>query len=478
MNHSRRRYTSFSPPIHLLGALILLAVSACSNPVVPEVDEGGEVPAQGRTGRLVISAEYTSLSAATVFPSFDQGSIQRYRIEVTGGPSGAPQPAAQTVGAETGGAFPTDVSVSDLLPGSWTVAVRGLDDSGAVLAGGQVSDVTISAGASASVTVPLGLQETGTGSYNLTARWPTDPDIKALDYRVGNSGAWSSISQSEFTDEGGGTTRASVSASDVAAGSYWITFRLDLGPLYEPRYRAYVDELVYIYGNVATDATIDLEASDISDPPPASGSWEELEDNGDIEIAPDGGISYNPGGYESPRGGGNITVDSDGSITYSASGERRLYMDMPSVTAARLELTGVQMTQGNGWGVFFHAEDDGTTDYTGYTLQFDPGLGDRIVLRQWIDDAEYTPFFGVDAADVGVDLRAEMDVTVHLDGAEIRVDVDGQEIFRLPDSGAGLGTLVEEANNSSAARTEGFLGLRAWSSTDLVVEDVTLYVLE
>jgi hypothetical protein len=295
---------------------------------------------------------------------------------------------------------------------------------------------------------------------------------------VGSSGTWSSVPSSAFTTPGNGTTTATVSDTGVASGSYWITFRLDLGSLYDPRYRAYVDELVYVYDNVETTATIELTSADISDPPPDPGSWEELEDNGDIEIAPDGGISFNPDGYTSTSGGSNIDVGQDGSITYSGSGERRLYMDMPYVRAARLELTGVQMTQGNGWGVFFHALDSGTDNFTGYTLQFDPGLGDRIVIRQWVNDTEFTPFFGVDAADVGVDLRAEMDVTVHLDGPEIRVDVDGQEIFRLPDAGAGLGNLVDEANFSLLAREEGFLGIRAWSSTDLQIQDVTLYVLD
>jgi hypothetical protein len=452
-------------------AALIAGLAACTNPLSPQLSSGPKTDAAGEgTGAMVVSVAPSGVRPATLLPDFQLSAVETYRVSLSDGPPGAAVPGSREVAAEDSGAFPGEVVFEDLVPGDWTVTVEGLDDTGIVVLRGEAPDQNVPLGARLNVNVTLGLLETGSGSYELTVTWPTDQNVKAIQYRF-DGGGWNVIASDSFADLGGGLSGVTI-AGDLAAGSYWITVRLDMGELFDQRYRAYVDERLYVYANLQTSETIPLTASDISDPPPEPGSWEELEEDGAIEIGEDGGISYNPDGYDYASGGNNIDVDPDtGSITYSGSGERRLFMQMPSVTAARLELTGVDMDQGNGWGVCFHGSENASGQFSGYTLQFDPGLGDQIVVRQWINNTEYTPFFAVDAADVGVDLYAPMDVNVHVNGPELRVDVDGTEIINISD-------LVSMANFPSSAPTEGFLGLRGWSNTDLTVEDLTLYVLD
>lgn len=449
-------------------ATLFLLLFGCTNPMSPESGVAATDHA-GTPGSLTVAVAAPQITGSTVFPTIDLGEITNYRFILSGGPAGAPVPAAKEIGAAADGSFSGIVEFTDLVPGEWTVEVEAENLAGEVLLAGIEENTAIAAGATASVAISLGPVTDGNGSYTVTVSWPTDENAKALEYRL-DEGAWQRVEAGEFLVVGA-DSQVTVSESGLAAGDYAFTARLDMGPLVWNRYRAYVDTRLQIRSNLETTATFGLEAADISSRPPEPGSWEELEDTGDIEVAPDGGITFLPGGYSEPRGGGSIDVAPDGSITYSGSGERRLFMEMPDVTNARLEINGADFDSGNGWGIFFHGQEDGSGRYSGYTLQFDPGLGNKIVVRRWVTDTEYAPFIEVDAT--ATELYAPMDIVLEVNGPELRVAVNGTEIINESDV-----TALANGPGTPPPREAGFLGIRGWSGTDLTIDTLTLYVLD
>ena len=448
--------------------LLILMLGACTNPMSPGSNLE-TVNRAGTGGTLIVGAVPGDLTGSTIFPTVNLGEIATYRFSLSGGPSGASVPAASEVVADAGGSFSGTVAFSDLVPGEWTATAEAVNGSDETLLSGSEESVTIVAGATASVEVSLGPAASGTGSYSVTISWPTDENAKAVEYSLDGE-PWQRMEEGSFA-ESGALSEVTITGTGVPAGDYIFTARLDMGSLVWNRYRAYIDTRLQVRGNLETTATRSLTAADLSSRPPDPGSWEELEDNGDIEVAPDGGITFLPGGYDEAQGGGSIDVDPDGSITYSGSGERRLYMEMPDVTHGRLEITGADFDTGNGWGIFFHGGEDASGRYSGYTLQFDPGLGNQIVVRRWVTNTEYAPFIQV--ASTATELYSPMDVILEINGPQLRVEVNGNEIINETDlTGAANGP------GTPTPRESGFLGIRGWSGTDLTIEDLTLYVFD
>ncbi|MFO8044177.1 MAG: hypothetical protein R6U25_13325, partial [Alkalispirochaeta sp.] len=344
---------------------------------------------------------------------------------------------------------------------------------------GREDNVEISAGMITNIDVTLAPAADSTGALQFAVEWPSDQDIVALEYRTEHDGevsSWTRVPNDEFSEESG-MTQVEVSLTEVVAGTHLVSWRLDVGPPMWNRYRAAGEEIFHIANGIATSTTYTLSADDFSARVPDAGSWEQLQDDGGIIVNSDGSVTFTDDGYDAPRGGNNIEVDTeDYSVTFSGSGERRLYMAMPSITAGRLEIDGAHMTQGNGWGVFFHGTDEGgTANFSGYTLQFDPGLGDRIVLRQWVNGGERAPFLEVEADETGIDLYAEMNVILEINGGALTVAVE-QPIGSAPQTIISESDITSLSGVTDAAREEGFMGIRNWSSTDLTIDEVRLYV--
>jgi len=168
------------------------------------------------------------------------------------------------------------------------------------------------------------------------------------------------------------------------------------------------------------------------------------------------------------NGSNDITVDEDsGQIVFSGSGERRATVDMDPIERGTFVLSGTQMTRGNGWGVIVHGGFDEQGRFEGYTVQLDPGLGDRLVVRHWGQGREHAPIASVRPS---FDMRAVLDVTVEVDGAHLRVLVNGVEELHV----ASLHEAAAQASSPHTVRTSGVFGLRAWSTTDLTVSGTRL----
>jgi len=152
------------------------------------------------------------------------------------------------------------------------------------------------------------------------------------------------------------------------------------------------------------------------------------------------------------------------------------------VGTARLSIDDVQATNSGGWGVAFwggYSQTGEYGEYNGYTLQFDKGLGDRIVIRQWVDGraqgVELTPFVNVAAADFGIDLFSPMDVALDLNSGALTLDVTQSgvtvRVFDIPD-------LPAIATQPLVARSSGFLGVRTWNNAQLSIGHMAVTFLE
>lgn len=122
-----------------------------------------------------------------------------------------------------------------------------------------------------------------------------------------------------------------------------------------------------------------------------------------------------------------------------------------------IQLNGVELQAGNGYGVFFRATElDGKTN--GYIVQYDPGWGGgAIIVRKWINGAELAPFATKKMP--GYDWYGEAhDLKIDVKGDTFTIYLNGEEI------------LVAQDNTY----TEGGTGLRSWDSTKLCIDSLRI----
>lgn len=148
----------------------------------------------------------------------------------------------------------------------------------------------------------------------------------------------------------------------------------------------------------------------------------------------------------------------DGSLTTPETGasERYAFGDRDwqdySITA------NVTLESGNGYGIYYRA--DGQQDITGYIFQYDPGLGDKFVVRKVVEGREQSPFEEVKMTDVmGSDFGVKgtsHEVTIEVVGDRHVISVDGVEVLDFTDGDF----------------TEGSGGLRKWGAGVTVFEEI------
>lgn len=468
---------------HILSAAALVlaigaAMVSCSSPFGPDSTDYGpgaghtagadHDPGAGHRGSLVIGG--STLGAATVLPEMHLDNITTYRVIVHDGPGGAGKPPVR-VPAGSDGSFQGPLEIADLVPGVWAVtmeALRGDHDNETTVLRGTATDIRIKPGEAVYAKIDLSPPREGTGTLIVSAAWPADQGVTALEYRITpmamNAPAlWTSISSDTF---------AVTFSEELPSGTHILTVRLD--------YRAYSETVIYVFDETSTVVNLELTEDHFSVRPVPPGGWEDLVDQGAVIINPDGSITFTDSGYTSPQGGSSILVDPDDySITFGGSGERQLFMEMPSVSRARLEIYNALMTKGNGWGVFFHGSanpgSQGAESFTGYTLQFDAGMQDAIIVRPWVSGQERAPFIFHFAQDLGIDLRAPKNVFLELDGHSVTVQVE-QPPGAEPVTVFAESDITAVSGFTGPGPDSGFLGLRNWNTTDLTVEEIRLYL--
>ena len=167
-------------------------------------------------------------------------------------------------------------------------------------------------------------------------------------------------------------------------------------------------------------------------------------------VTPDGGVSWSfvcsihsavfvyngtTNGITSLNGGG-IAV-SGGSLRFTnPSDENRVAFGQLSWTDYTVHVRAT-LASGNGYGIYYRS--DGKAGYspgiTGYCFQFDPGLGNRLVVRKVVNGSEQDPFQSVAmSASIVAALHGPHDISVAGKGDHHVISVDGVGILDFHDN--------------------------------------------
>jgi type II secretion system protein G len=115
-------------------------------------------------------------------------------------------------------------------------------------------------------------------------------------------------------------------------------------------------------------------------------------------------------------------------------------------TDVRLDVSAT-LTSGSGYGVYFRA--DGKPKISGYCFQFDPAVGNKFVVRKWVNGTESAP---IAIASMPKDFSiygTSHTTTIDAVGSHITIKVDGVSVLDFKDS----------------TFTSGGSGLRSWGKS-------------
>lgn len=152
------------------------------------------------------------------------------------------------------------------------------------------------------------------------------------------------------------------------------------------------------------------------------------------------------------RGGDWEQVDDQ--LCAGPGGEHRAYVKDLNVEDYTVSVDAL-LEQGNGYGLFFRAND---RNVNGYTFQYDPGYGrpGAFIFRRWINGREMSPFRPYQSAPDGYQwYGTKRRVEIQVRGNELTARIDGQVVARVND----------DAEPPVPVYNDGTVGLRTWSNT-------------
>jgi hypothetical protein len=177
------------------------------------------------------------------------------------------------------------------------------------------------------------------------------------------------------------------------------------------------------------------------------------------------------------RGGDMIKTYPDGRVDMLAAdgGERRVVDH-----AVRKDATATvdaTLNYGSGWGVYLRASvDPKSTAMTGYCVQVDQGRG-QIVVRQIDDDRELSAPLAAVTPKSGSQLTGDHRIVAHISGNTLAVSYDDEAVIRIPDLTAASAAAAKASGEDPASfppPTKGRIGLRAWSSSQVLFQQATV----
>jgi len=142
-------------------------------------------------------------------------------------------------------------------------------------------------------------------------------------------------------------------------------------------------------------------------------------------------------GLKTLQGGWKIV---DGVLVPTGGGEHRLAFGDEAWTDVQLDVSAT-LNSGRGYGIYFRS--DGKPSISGYSFQFDPGLGNKFVVRKVLKGVESAPIASA-AMPPGFGVYGTPhDISISAVGDHIICKVDGVVVLDFHDStfasgGAGL----------------------------------------
>lgn len=137
------------------------------------------------------------------------------------------------------------------------------------------------------------------------------------------------------------------------------------------------------------------------------------------------------------------------------AGEQRLAFGDSTWTDYSVDVT-TTLESGPGYGVYYRA--DSNPNITGYVFQYDPGLGNKFVVRKVVNGQEQSPFQSV-AMPTNFSLyNTQHDIKISVQGTQQTIKVDGQTVLSFTDT----------------TFTKGNAGLRSWGNSKVVFDAATV----
>lgn len=151
---------------------------------------------------------------------------------------------------------------------------------------------------------------------------------------------------------------------------------------------------------------------------------------------------------------GNWNV-ANGTLSNKPGQENRIAFGDTSWKDYELKVSAV-LTTGNGYGIYYRA--DGNPNITGYVFQYDPGLGNKFVVRKVVDGVEQSPFQTASMPAEFPIYNQSHDISIAVVGDRTVIKMDNQTIMDFRDS-------------SFASGSGGF---RTWGSTEANFDNLTV----
>jgi type II secretion system protein G len=121
----------------------------------------------------------------------------------------------------------------------------------------------------------------------------------------------------------------------------------------------------------------------------------------------------------------------NGQLVPTGAGENRLSFGNSAWTDVELNVSAT-LNQGRGFGVYYRS--DGKASISGYCFQYDPGLGNKFVVRKVTKGAESAPLASFNMP-AGFDIYGKQhDIVVKVVGNQHVVMVDGKQVLSFADS--------------------------------------------
>ncbi len=150
---------------------------------------------------------------------------------------------------------------------------------------------------------------------------------------------------------------------------------------------------------------------------------------------------------------------SDGTVINVGNGEHRVLVAGTKGEDYKITTNASFLKDSKGgYGIYYRASGEAKT-LSGYVFQFDPGLGNRFVVREVNEGRETRPIASVkikDVMDKDFDLNELHEITIDIVGNQHNIYVDGEKVLELRDS----------------TFTSGSVGFRTWSKSTTVFTDL------
>jgi hypothetical protein len=209
------------------------------------------------------------------------------------------------------------------------------------------------------------------------------------------------------------------------------------------------------WGDTSSSATLSFKNTDISITRSAAtlqtpGKWSSADSSSTSTVTTD--FSYS----QAWAGANTWTVTDD---VVSSDGNNGFLLDDTVYENVTITVDAT-LSSGNGYGIVYNATKTGNSFPDGYAFQFDPGLGNKFVIRLYQDGKE-SVIGSVSMSDIfgsSFDLSAEHQISITVVDNNHTISVDGQVVLSLYND----------------TYSSGSVGYRTWSGSDATFSNLTV----